>query len=403
MTEISSPTTQRVPKLWPLIAISVVSLIVLVLPLYFFWLQPMLYGRERITRLAIERNDPSLCQKVSMMSDTCDGWPCARIDQCLLDVAAATKNKAACDLLGQTPFWSDQQSKCYTSIAETTTELTVNCQNIPDLHARGDCVGQAAAKTEEASNCDTLSDGYAKAECYLAYIRTVAAPDASICEHVPPVVNAQGKQYAIESCYEEIALKTLDSSVCDKLERLSTVKWCKEEVAKRGGGTTSNAALSKSSVSIQSEPATNLERSFASSYLTLSFKLPQGFEIKEDKNHVAVAQSPYYTRDIGDDNAFMRLTRYDQYHTRGSQLALYRKLLKNIQETQTIVDGSSFLTLKGDDWGRFEGDSAGKVVVVMFEASWLEIIERPANKDQNFDPVGLGEQILSNFRFSKDQ
>lgn len=140
---------------------------------------------------------------------------------------------------------------------------------------------------------------------------------------------------------------------------------------------------------------------FHSAYFTLSFSIPSGFEVKEDKNYVAIAQSPYYTRDIGDDNAFMRLTRYDRYRTREGQIALYRKLLKNFQESHTMVDGSSFLTLKGDDWGRFEGDSAGKVVVVIFEASWLEIIERPANKDQNFDPVGIGGQILSTFRFFK--
>jgi hypothetical protein len=140
---------------------------------------------------------------------------------------------------------------------------------------------------------------------------------------------------------------------------------------------------------------------FQSAYFTLSFSTPSGFEVKDSKNYVAVAQSPYYTRDIGDDNAFMMLTRYDQYHTREGQLALYRKLLKNIQESQTIVDGSSFLTLKGDDWGRFEGDSAGKVAVVFFDASSLEMMERPANSDQNFDPVSIGEEILSTFRFSK--
>ena len=140
---------------------------------------------------------------------------------------------------------------------------------------------------------------------------------------------------------------------------------------------------------------------FTSTFFTLSFSIPSGFEVKESKNHVVIAQSPYYTRDIGDNNAFMTLTRYDQYNTRESQVALYRKLIKNIQESHTMVDGSSFLTLKGDDWGRFEGDSAGKVTVVFFEASSLEIIERPANSDQNFDPTRVGKQILSTFRFTK--
>ena len=140
---------------------------------------------------------------------------------------------------------------------------------------------------------------------------------------------------------------------------------------------------------------------FKSSYFTLSFKVPPGFEVKEGQSFILVAKSPYYTRDIGDDNAFFSLTRYNQKNTRESELALYRKLLKNLQESNTIVDGSSFLTLKGDDWGRFEGDSAGKVVVVFFNASWLEIIERPADSDQNFNPIAIGNQVLSTFRFSK--
>ncbi len=140
---------------------------------------------------------------------------------------------------------------------------------------------------------------------------------------------------------------------------------------------------------------------FKSSFFTLSFKTPSGFEVREDKNNILVAKSPYLTTDIGSDNAFFRLTRYDSNNTRESKLALYRKLLKNKQESTVSVDGSSFLILKGDDWGRFEGNGAGKVVVVFFDASWLEIIERPANSNQSFDPITIGNQILSTFKFTK--
>ncbi|MFH1457433.1 MAG: thrombospondin type 3 repeat-containing protein [Patescibacteria group bacterium] len=138
-----------------------------------------------------------------------------------------------------------------------------------------------------------------------------------------------------------------------------------------------------------------------SNYFTLSFKIPSGFEFKEGQNYILVAKSPYYTRDIGDDNAFFRLTRYNEYETRESRLVLYRNLLKNIQESIIVIDNSSFLKIEGDDWGRFEGTGAGKVTVVLFDASWLEIIERPANSDQNFDPITIGNQILSTFKFSK--
>lgn len=140
---------------------------------------------------------------------------------------------------------------------------------------------------------------------------------------------------------------------------------------------------------------------FKSSFFTLSFKIPSSFEVKEGQNYILVAKSPYYTREIGDDNAFFRLTRYNSNHTRESQLVSYRKLLKNIQESTVAVDNSSFLTLRGDDWGRFEGDSAGKVVVVFFDASWLEIMERPASSNQSFNPITIGNQILSTFKFTK--
>jgi hypothetical protein len=140
---------------------------------------------------------------------------------------------------------------------------------------------------------------------------------------------------------------------------------------------------------------------FKSSFFTLSFKTPSGFEVKEGQNYILVAKSPFFTTDIGSDNAFFRLTRYNSDNTRESRLTLYRKLLTNIQESMVIVDNSSFLVLKGNDWGRFEGDSAGKVTIVFFDASWLEIIERPANSNQSFNPITIGNQILSTFRFSK--
>lgn len=140
---------------------------------------------------------------------------------------------------------------------------------------------------------------------------------------------------------------------------------------------------------------------FTSAYFTLSFKFPSGFEVRETKNQILIAKSPYYTRDIGDDNSFLYLNRYDENNTREGMIALYKKTLKNWKESQVIIDGSSFLVIRGNDIGRFEGDSASQVVVVFFDASWLQIMERPVNKDQDFDPIAIGNEILSTFKFSK--
>lgn len=72
-----------------------------------------------------------------------------------------------------------------------------------------------------------------------------------------------------------------------------------------------------------------------------------------------------------------------------------------MQESTIKVDNYLFPVLRGDDWGRWEGDSADKVVQVFFDASWLEIIERPDGSDQDFDPIAIGYQILSTFKFTK--
>lgn len=140
---------------------------------------------------------------------------------------------------------------------------------------------------------------------------------------------------------------------------------------------------------------------FKSSYFTLSFKIPSGFEVKEAQNHILIAKSPYYTVDIGGDNSFLYLIRYDERNTRESILASYKKSLKNWKESQVIIDGSLFLAIKGTDIGGFEGDSAGRIIAVFFDASWLQIMERPANKDQDFDPIAIGNEILATFKFSK--
>jgi len=140
---------------------------------------------------------------------------------------------------------------------------------------------------------------------------------------------------------------------------------------------------------------------FKSSYFTLSFKVPSGFEVKEAQNYILVARSPYYTTDIGSDNAFLYIKRYDELKTRENMIASYKKSLKNWRESQVVIDGASFLAIEGTDIGSFEGDSAGQIMVVFFNASWLQIMERPANKDQDFDPIVIGNEILETFKFSK--
>ncbi len=271
------------------------------------------------------------------------------------------------------------------------------------------------------ADCDSLpahdeSDKRAIAECYTRIATQTI--DVSFCDKIPTNGSERASSqslYFIDTCLMNLATKGNNPALCDRLtggranngDIQSEKQLCRDFVRAQWPASslqpTSNGASSAQNGASQSSGQNNSDRwqSFRSAYFTLSFDIPLGFEVRDQKNTIAIAKSPYYTRDTGDDNAFFRLTRYDQYHTRESQIALYRKLLKNLQESSTITDGASFLTFEGDDYGRFEGDSAGKVVVVFFEASWLEIIERPANSNQDFDPIGIGKKILSTFRFSR--
>lgn len=164
---------------------------------------------------------------------------------------------------------------------------------------------------------------------------------------------------------------------------------------------TTLAKINKDKIRLSVVKDTGSKTSFKSSYFTLSFDLPTGFEVKEDKNHIFVYKAPYATREIGDDNTFFKLTRYDKTNTKASKTAYYDELLSNQKTSKIVLDGSTFTVLEGNGSNSFEGYNPDKVVVVFFDASWLEVIERPMNEKQTFDPILIGKQILSSFKFSK--
>lgn len=148
-------------------------------------------------------------------------------------------------------------------------------------------------------------------------------------------------------------------------------------------------------------PPTAEWTNFSSQYFTLSFMVPPGFEVIDATNSIRIAQIPYTTRAIGDDTAFFALTRYAPGDTMPARKAAYLGINPDAYTQSTImVDGTSFPMVTGTDPGRFEGTSAGKIIAVFFEKSFVEVIERPANSDVNYDPLSLAKQILSTFRFT---
>ncbi len=138
---------------------------------------------------------------------------------------------------------------------------------------------------------------------------------------------------------------------------------------------------------------------FKSAYSTLTFVLPTGFDVIDTDGSLVIAKAPYTQNDSGSSNAFFVLNKYTDKETKDVREATYRRLIRNLAESTVKVDGKDYKMFRGFDWGRFEGDSAGRINVIFFDNSYLEIIERPANTDEKFDTIGTGLDILSTFKF----
>ncbi|MCK9186224.1 hypothetical protein M0P48_02170 [Candidatus Gracilibacteria bacterium] len=159
-------------------------------------------------------------------------------------------------------------------------------------------------------------------------------------------------------------------------------------------------AVTPTTVPRVSQTSVNDFTTFNSKYFNLSFQIPADFEVNDGQNYIAVSKGKYERSDIGSDNAFFSLQRFDQYLTRNDSISYARKLLKNKVESTVTIDGSKFLQIEGDDYGRYEGDSAGKILQIFFDKSVLLVQERPGNDTQNFDVLAVAKQIISTIKFS---
>jgi hypothetical protein len=129
--------------------------------------------------------------------------------------------------------------------------------------------------------------------------------------------------------------------------------------------------------------------------------IPDGFEVREYQDSVYVNKKPYQTTDIGGQNSFISIQRYGQYYPKETAESRFRSITKDVKTSSIVIDGSTFKRLDGMDTGSYEGDSAGRVMLILFDKSALAAVERPMNQDQNFDPIALTEQIVATMKFSK--
>ena len=141
---------------------------------------------------------------------------------------------------------------------------------------------------------------------------------------------------------------------------------------------------------------------FSSEHFTLSFKVPPGFVVTDRPDSILVSYGPLHEFEIGSDNAFFRLIRYAPPHTtKQNRMDTYRAELSYPVEYEVVVDGFSFPSLSGTDKGRYEGLSAGTIVAVFFDASWVEYQQRPGGGEATYDTMNLGRFIVDSMVFRK--
>lgn len=313
-----------------------------------------------LSRLAVEKRDPELCMRIGSGSAKEE----FNRDLCLSDVAKKIENPDICHQI--------QRS----SLSATCVRKVLEKMNI-------------AQRIANNSAYPSHSD---------------------ICTRFVP--NDDVGEGEKDTCYREVAIYERNSAICERIQSTSIQEVCKDAVINLPARGISPERIEASSVSSSVAPKgvpssfpSSLPPSkglpFSSAFFTLSFVLPTGFEVQDTQNSIRIAKAPFIDRAIGDDSAFFGLMRYSQYSTQESETARYRKLLRNHKESTIVIDGSTFPMMTGEDWGRFEGDSAGTVLVVFFPKSWLEIIERPINQDPDFNPIAIGKQILLTMKFSK--
>ena len=89
-----------------------------------------------------------------------------------------------------------------------------------------------------------------------------------------------------------------------------------------------------------SQSPVNEWTAFNSKYFTLSFPVPVGFDVNDSQNYIAVAKGKYETYEIGSNNAFLTIQRFDQNFTKEKAIADARGLLKIVKESKITIDGS---------------------------------------------------------------
>lgn len=147
-------------------------------------------------------------------------------------------------------------------------------------------------------------------------------------------------------------------------------------------------------------PISDLQ-TFNSKYFNVSFKYPQGYEVYDSQNYIAVAKGKYqtYQNEIADgDNAFFQIKRFNQSYTK-EQVLRKNAWIENPKLSRISIDGSEFTKIEGRKMG---GDvyQFGKTIVIVLDAYSLTISQITSGCTDNVDCFAVGNQILSTLKLS---
>ena len=157
--------------------------------------------QECYAKFAMENKDVSLCEKI-----TTENWR----DGCIMNVAAETNNKALCAKIKNPDKYSDS---CFSWIAKSNGNVALCAEPMTDSQ-RSNCYLELAKLNDTPSLCDNVTELIKKEQCYLHFAQTQS--DSRYCVKLTT--------YYVDQCYADVALKTHNISLCEKIQETDYLK-----------------------------------------------------------------------------------------------------------------------------------------------------------------------------------
>ncbi|MBW3014230.1 hypothetical protein KY335_03235 [Candidatus Woesearchaeota archaeon] len=183
---------------------------------------------HEIIRMALEANDPMLCEQIALQSGVNSR------DTCYSILALANKDLSLCEnVAGVTTTDSGEITKqvCVEKVTsamerdekiieakeiyDEAFEDPTACNKFGDAIARDVCLENSAVNNKDESICDGMTNLDGKQECFFRV--ALLNSDKSVCEKL---TLSSGK-YSKDVCFGSIAVNLLDPEVCEEISVIS--------------------------------------------------------------------------------------------------------------------------------------------------------------------------------------